>query len=41
MFDERYYPIETKQGIMELPSVTTILRVHSEIVAKYLDICYN
>ena len=27
MFDERYYPIETKQGIMELPSVTTILRV--------------
>jgi len=27
MFDERYYPIETTQGIMELPSVTTILRV--------------
>ena len=27
MFDERYYPIETKQGTMELPSVTTILRV--------------
>ena len=27
MFDERYYPIETAQGTMELPSVTTILRV--------------
>ena len=27
MFDERYYPIETAEGIMELPSVTTILRV--------------
>ena len=27
MFDERYYPIETEEGIMELPSVTTILRV--------------
>ena len=27
MFDERYYPIKTAQGILELPSVTTILRV--------------
>ena len=27
MFDERYYPIETAQEILELPSVTTILRV--------------
>ena len=27
MFDERYYPIKTEEGIMELPSVTTILRV--------------